>query len=426
MYLPMSMASASTIAVVVLSSILIASLKKQTAAFKVFTNPKVVYIGLISYSLYLWHWGVLSISRWTIGIHWWSVPFQIALMLGLAVASYRYIETPLRKGNWFEKRWKTLVVGGGVLVTLSGGLVALGKPLKGKFYAGNKSNAPTARTNKWRDEIRLGATDLTGEKCHADPSYTQAQINSLFEDCKIPKNRISSNQRTIALLGDSHTLSLLSAEEMLLKSGFRVIHYSHSGCPFPNPPHGIKPKECEKFNSTTYRHIIKDLQPGDSVIIYNYHLSHLGGRELLDTRHHILDKSGNASTSSSEKIDFYVTGLANVAEKMNQKGVSIILVGSAQRNNADLGLRKEWFRISDFALETLHKEVVNARTLNKKLLSKASNLGLKNLTFVDPLQILDENCGKDIASYQKCFRDSDHMTNKSASQVFSYIIKNIL
>ena len=57
MYLPMSMASESTVAVVVLSSIPIACLKKQTAAFKVFTNPKVVYVGLISYSLYLWHWG---------------------------------------------------------------------------------------------------------------------------------------------------------------------------------------------------------------------------------------------------------------------------------------------------------------------------------------------------------------------------------
>ena len=139
MYLPMSIASASTIAVVILASVPIACLKKQTAAFKVFTHPRIVYIGLISYSLYLWHWGVLSISRWTIGIHWWSAPFQIALMFGLAVASHRWIETPLRKGNWFGKRWKTLVVGGGVLVTLSGGIAALSIPLKGNIYLGNKS-----------------------------------------------------------------------------------------------------------------------------------------------------------------------------------------------------------------------------------------------------------------------------------------------
>ena len=115
-----SLATVSTIAVVVLLAVLIAALKKQARAYAFFTHSKVVYIGLISYSLYLWHWGVLSISRWTIGIHWWSVPFQVALMLGLSVASYRWIETPLRKGNWFEKRWMTLVVGGGTLVHMNG------------------------------------------------------------------------------------------------------------------------------------------------------------------------------------------------------------------------------------------------------------------------------------------------------------------
>ena len=58
-------------------------------------------------------------------------------MLGLAIASYRWIETPLRKGNWFGMRWKTLAIGGGILITLSGGIAALGKPLKGKLYVGN-------------------------------------------------------------------------------------------------------------------------------------------------------------------------------------------------------------------------------------------------------------------------------------------------
>ena len=106
MYLPISLATTLTVAVVVFSLVLIASLKKETAAYKFLTNSRVIYIGRISYSLYLWHWGVLSISRWTIGIHWWSVPFQIALIFYLANISYRYIETPLRKGDWFGKRWK--------------------------------------------------------------------------------------------------------------------------------------------------------------------------------------------------------------------------------------------------------------------------------------------------------------------------------
>ena len=76
MYLPISIAAISTIAVVILSSILIGSLEKGTSTFKFLTNSRVVYIGLISYSLYLWHWGVLSISRWTVGIHWWWSQFK--------------------------------------------------------------------------------------------------------------------------------------------------------------------------------------------------------------------------------------------------------------------------------------------------------------------------------------------------------------
>ncbi len=139
MYLPLSWATASTVNVVTLSAILISSLKKKTTAYRIFSHPKIVYIGLISYSLYLWHWGILSISRWTIGIHWWSIPFQIALIFGLAIASYQNIETPLRKVNWFGKRWETLAAGGAVLITLSGGLVGLMNPLEGKIYLGKKS-----------------------------------------------------------------------------------------------------------------------------------------------------------------------------------------------------------------------------------------------------------------------------------------------
>ena len=139
MFLPMSWAIASTVAVVTLSAVLIASLKKGKIAYKFFSNPKVVYIGLLSYSLYLWHWGVLSISRWTIGIHWWSVPFQVALMFSLAIASYKFIETPFRQNNWFKQRWKTIVVGLGAILGLSGGLITLDKPLKGKFYLGKET-----------------------------------------------------------------------------------------------------------------------------------------------------------------------------------------------------------------------------------------------------------------------------------------------
>ena len=53
MYLPMSWATASTVGIVFLSLLLIASLKRQTAAYSFFTHPKVVYIGLILFPLFM-------------------------------------------------------------------------------------------------------------------------------------------------------------------------------------------------------------------------------------------------------------------------------------------------------------------------------------------------------------------------------------
>ena len=73
MFIPISFAVLSTILIVIFTALLITCLKKGTLLFKFFTNKQVVHIGSISYSLYLWHWGIISLSRWTIGIHWWSI-----------------------------------------------------------------------------------------------------------------------------------------------------------------------------------------------------------------------------------------------------------------------------------------------------------------------------------------------------------------
>jgi peptidoglycan/LPS O-acetylase OafA/YrhL len=94
LFIPIQFAVQATVAVVMLTVVLITCLRSETTAYKLFAHPQVVYIGLISYSIYLWHWGILALSRWTIGIHWWSIPFQIALIMLLSIASYRYVETP--------------------------------------------------------------------------------------------------------------------------------------------------------------------------------------------------------------------------------------------------------------------------------------------------------------------------------------------
>jgi hypothetical protein len=125
LFIPLSHAVPATIAVVSMTVCLLACLQPGKAWYGLFTRPQIVYLGLISYSLYLWHWGVLCISRWTIGIHWWTWPLQVALMLGLAIGSYRYVEQPLRKIHKPLKN-NAHVISTGMLTTIGSALLLFG------------------------------------------------------------------------------------------------------------------------------------------------------------------------------------------------------------------------------------------------------------------------------------------------------------
>ena len=277
MYLPMSMAATSTIAVVVLTLLLIASLNKKSTALSIFAHPRVVYIGLISYSLYLWHWGVLSISRWTIGIHWWSVPLQVSLMLGLAIASYRWIETPLRKGNWFGMRWKTLAIGGGILITLSGGIAALGKPLKGKLYVGNIDSF-VPKPLDFKGEV----TGRAAQNCHSSSDLkndAMGGLNSVSGEFKDKCLSEKSNRPLIAFSGDSHSLAIFPAsEEINSISNYDVFSHSRDGCAYPPQGETID-KGCHKVQSSINETIIDEIkkrESGSVIVATSYLASHFG------------------------------------------------------------------------------------------------------------------------------------------------------
>ena len=70
-----------------------------TVAAKVLSLWPLVFVGLISYSLYLWHWPLLVFARyWTITplTVWQSSAIVIASFI-LAALSWRYIEQPFRR-----------------------------------------------------------------------------------------------------------------------------------------------------------------------------------------------------------------------------------------------------------------------------------------------------------------------------------------
>ncbi len=417
MFMPLSTTVQATIIINISTALLIICLRKETTLFNILTKDKVIYIGLISYSLYLWHWGVISISRWTIGIHWWSIPFQIILIFLLAKYSYCLIEKPLRKTSWAINRIRTLMKG--IFTLIFSGLITLSFQsfFGAKIYLGK----PNSITNKdwksnrdWRKNIKSATESINGQKCFGENKYTSKQIDNLLRDCKIIDNK---ENKTVAFLGDSHALSLIDSQKIIYETGKNLIHYSYAGCPFPYPKYGLIPNGCSKFLKLSTEKILQDLESDDIIIIYNYHVSHLGDEKLIGSRHNIYDKNKKLPRDSNIKLKIYSESLREFAELAENKNIKIILVGATMRNPLIETYSKEWFRPfpPTFVLE---EEYAYIKKFNEKL--KKSVLGIKNLVFFDPL--LSISCCKNIDEYNLHFRDGNHLSIFGANTLTKKII----
>jgi peptidoglycan/LPS O-acetylase OafA/YrhL len=67
-------------------------------------NPVSTYVGDISYSLYLVHWPVIVILAAMMDTGVYFYVSVLAISFGLAIASYHFIETPLRRADWGKCR----------------------------------------------------------------------------------------------------------------------------------------------------------------------------------------------------------------------------------------------------------------------------------------------------------------------------------
>lgn len=103
-----------------------------TSAGKLLGMKPVVFVGLISYSLYLWHWPLIVFAKyggW--GRSSWSQAFVaqklffLAVIVAISTASWRWIETPFRRRNLFPDRKKIflLACGSCALVLAIGAIV---------------------------------------------------------------------------------------------------------------------------------------------------------------------------------------------------------------------------------------------------------------------------------------------------------------
>jgi peptidoglycan/LPS O-acetylase OafA/YrhL len=96
---------------------------------RVLSLRPIVYVGLISYPLYLWHWPLLSFARLQQGGEEppiTTIIGAVVIAVALSVATYHVVERPIRFGRTL--RWRTpALVSAMLVVAVAGGLAARGR-----------------------------------------------------------------------------------------------------------------------------------------------------------------------------------------------------------------------------------------------------------------------------------------------------------
>ncbi|MDF5856002.1 acyltransferase family protein [Pseudomonas aeruginosa] len=109
-----------------LGAALLIAARRGPASLLLASRP-MVWIGGVSYSLYLWHWPILAFIRYYTGQYELSFVALLAFLAGsflLAWFSYRYIETPARKAVGLRQQaLKWMLAASVVAIVVTGGAV---------------------------------------------------------------------------------------------------------------------------------------------------------------------------------------------------------------------------------------------------------------------------------------------------------------
>ncbi len=301
----------ATPAVVVATAVLIATLRPKHPLYQLLTLRSVLLVGLMSYSLYLWHWSVLSLSRWTIGVHWWSAPLQIGAMLGLAVLSYLFVETPLRRADWSLSKLRILGYGLAAVACSAGAIMVLKKGYMGDLYTGSPAQlaakgVETLADTKWR----VGKLEWRALECILSSNDDVGkQINA--STCTLGASP-AYHQRKFLVIGNSFSAAEFEMYSALSQAGLGSVIATSSWGASPvreMPNHSSWAKANEYYWNTVVPTLMSGLGNGDFLIMIN---------DLSD----FTPAAMNAQTE--EQLAVLNKGLKRLSYELQQKGVQIV------------------------------------------------------------------------------------------------------
>ena len=200
----------------------------------ILSNKIFVTIGLLSYSIYLWHWPILVFTSIYIS-EMPTVLVRIALLVVVVFIShltYKYIERPIIKKNPSKKSSYMLLI-----MMMFIGIYSL------QHVKQNKNQTITTKDDfedyffKNRKQKSLSEFE---KKYRHDCNFYQVEKYYEGKPTLIPKDQIADScfklndsKKTVLIWGDSHAQMLNSGLANVLSDNWQILQIASSGC-YPN------------------------------------------------------------------------------------------------------------------------------------------------------------------------------------------------
>ncbi len=237
-------------------------------------HPLCVWIGKRSYSLYLWHWPVFVLLRWTTGLD--EVATRAAALVvsfALASAAYRWVELPIRQHRGLARLLPVQRIG----LLLAAIVLGWGAARMVLTQQQHLSLSTVARNaDDWyvssRMPQRLLAADDSTRHCEVGIGYQSLAGGQIiaFEPirCTTPADRPAGR---LSVIGDSHATAYLPLFEQLSAAlGVKVQVYTYPGCAFVDlrmPMHIGRGPGCVDFTSAAVAQVVRDAGRGDVLFL---------------------------------------------------------------------------------------------------------------------------------------------------------------
>ncbi|HKP22620.1 MAG TPA: acyltransferase family protein [Dongiaceae bacterium] len=227
----------------VIGAVLLIQFARGTSVGWLLSRKGPVFVGLISYSLYLWHWPIIVFAQYRLGheLSGLETLAAIAASLLAATVSWRYVERPFRVKGLINRR---RIFQGAASVTAAVAALAV---------AGIASNGWAGRfpDQVARLEGYADAYSARREECHRD----EGNIFPMEETCIYG----ADTPPTFAIWGDSHAIELSYAiGEVAGRHHRSVLQFTYSSCP-PALGFEIGPRpNCRSYNDGVAAFLTKE------------------------------------------------------------------------------------------------------------------------------------------------------------------------